>query len=193
REKPANGGCRKGGDTELADSRRSLLDDYEVPSYFSEKRDLFTTLGDQRPNFRWLLIGYKRSGSKWHIDPNQTSAWNAVIRGKKRWILLPPHLPPPGVFPSRDGSEVTQPVSLIEWYLNYYDLLHEPGYPYTEGVAPLEGTVREGEIVFIPQGWWHCVLNEEDDTIAITQNYVSETSLPSVRAFLHYQRQNISG
>ena len=28
-----------------------------------------------------------RPGSTFHIDPNSTSAWNAVIRGAKKWIL----------------------------------------------------------------------------------------------------------
>lgn len=30
---------------------------------------------------RWLLVGNKFSGSKWHVDPNRTHAWNGVIKG----------------------------------------------------------------------------------------------------------------
>ncbi|KEP61331.1 UNVERIFIED_CONTAM: histone lysine demethylase JMJD6b [Hammondia hammondi] len=205
REIGDQGDCRreaKGGQVsaeegllhECGDGVRSLAEDYEVPPYFSDSRDLFACLGKRRPNFRWLLVGNCRSGSKWHVDPNQTSAWNAVIKGTKRWILLPPTVCPPGVFPSHDGGEVTQPISLVEWLMNYYfDALHAPGYPYTGGVAPLEGSVREGELIFVPQGWWHCVLNEEDDTIAVTQNFVSPVILQNVRSFLHYKKDQISG
>jgi hypothetical protein len=73
-----------------------------------------------RPDHRWLIIGPKKSGSVFHKDPNKTSAWNACIRGKKKWILFPPHITPPGVFPSEDGSAVETPVSVMEWFLNFY-------------------------------------------------------------------------
>ena len=41
-------------------------------------------------------MGPSRSGSTFHKDPNSTSAWNAVIRGSKKWIMYPPGITPPG-------------------------------------------------------------------------------------------------
>lgn len=41
-----------------------------TPECFGE--DLFAVLGDQRPDYRWLIIGPKRSGSTFHKDPNGT-------------------------------------------------------------------------------------------------------------------------
>lgn len=66
-------------------------------------------------------MGPEKSGSSFHKDPNSTSAWNAVIRGSKKWILYPPSIIPPGVHQSPDQSEVATPVSLVEWFLNFYE------------------------------------------------------------------------
>jgi hypothetical protein len=70
-------------------------------------------------------MGGPRSGSTWHVDPNATSAWNAVLAGSKKWLLYPPHALPPGVHPSPDGADVAAPVSLMEWFLNFYDATQE--------------------------------------------------------------------
>lgn len=85
--------------------------------------DLFSVLGDeQRPDYRWLIAGPARSGSSFHVDPNCTSAWNATVSGKKKWIMFPPGETPPGVHPSEDGLDLAAPVSLIEWFLNFYEV-----------------------------------------------------------------------
>ena len=44
--------------------------DYCVPECFGQ--DLFASLGANRPDSRWLIIGPERSGSTFHKDPNAT-------------------------------------------------------------------------------------------------------------------------
>ena len=43
---------------------------YWPPECFGE--DLFSVLGKQRPDSRWLIMGPERSGSTFHKDPNAT-------------------------------------------------------------------------------------------------------------------------
>ncbi|KAH9592987.1 Cupin-like domain 8 [Trypanosoma melophagium] len=159
---------------------------YTVPEHFG-RDDYFKVLGKERPKYRWIIAGPKRGGSSFHVDPNYTSAWNANLTGRKRWILFPPGCTPAGVFPSEDMSQVTTPVSLTEWLLNHYDATVEKwrdvGY---------ECICEPGDIMFIPCGWWHFVINLED-SVAITQNYVSECNLPSVMKFISTMKSSISG
>lgn len=56
----------------------------------------------------------------------------------------------------------------------------------------LEGICRAGEIVWVPSGWWHLVLCTED-SVAITQNYASRATLPSVLRFLRDRPYAVSG
>jgi hypothetical protein len=166
--------------------------DYEPLPYFSKDRDLFDLLDGTgyRPDHRWLIVGPERSGSRFHIDPNGTSAWNAVIRGKKKWIMFPPNSIPPGVHLSEDGGDVTSPVSLIEWFRGFYDIAREQ--MFTEKNGMVECVVHEGETVFVPSGWYHLVINL-DFTIAVTQNYVSTSNLETVMQYLSTSPKLISG
>ena len=156
--------------------------------------------GKTRPDYRWLIVGPRGSGSTFHKDPNGTSAWNAVIRGAKKWVMYPPGVVPPGVHPSADGADVAAPSSVLEWFRAFYDPAASTTGP--PAARPVEGIARAGEVVFVPRGWWHCVLNlgevdvgrggvgraagpcsdadPGDETVAITQNFASPAGLAAV-------------
>lgn len=160
--------------------------DYRIPACFGE--DLFSVLNAARPDSRWLIIGPARSGSTFHKDPNATSAWNAVIRGAKYWIMFPAtpgSPPPPGVYVSADQSEVTSPLSIPEWLLGFHaEARRTPGCR--------EGICGAGEVLHVPSGWWHLVVNI-DASIALTQNFVPRAHLPDVLAFLRDKPDQVSG
>ncbi|KAI2707618.1 hypothetical protein CBS147332_6676 [Penicillium roqueforti] len=159
---------------------------YWPPACFAE--DFFSVLGDDRPDHQWLIIGPERSGSKFHKDPNATSAWNAVIRGPKYWIMFPSSTkqpPPPGVFVSDDQSEVTSPLSIAEWLLGFHAEARR-----TQGCV--EGICGAGEILHVPSGWWHLVVNLEP-SIAITQNFVPRGHLGAALDFLSNKPDQVSG
>ncbi|RYO87754.1 hypothetical protein DL764_008829 [Monosporascus ibericus] len=147
--------------------------------------DLFELLGQERPAHRWLIIGPQRSGSTFHKDPNNTSAWNAVIQGSKYWIMFPPKTQVPGVYVSEDFSEVTSPLSIAEWLLEFHAEARKQA-------GCVEGVCREGEILHVPSGWWHLVVNLEDG-IALTQNFVPKSHLADVLTFLRDKPDQITG
>ena len=156
---------------------------YWPPDCFGE--DLFALLGDRRPDSRWLIIGPQRSGSTFHKDPNATSAWNAVIKGSKYWIMFPPSVLPPGVYMSADQSEVTSPLSIAEWLLTFHaEAKQTPGC--------IEGVCHEGEVLHVPSGWWHLVVNLEP-AVAITQNFIPRAHVKSALRFLRDKSDQVSG
>lgn len=93
--------------------------------------------------------------------------------------------PPPGVIVSEDQSEVTSPLSIAEYMLTFHALARE-----TPGCK--EGVCYEGEVLHVPSGWFHLVLNLEE-SLALTQNFVPRRKLPDVLAFLRDQRAEVSG
>ena len=67
--------------------------EYEIPRVFA-RDDFLSVLGEmERPPHKWLLIAPKCSGSPVHVDPMGTSAWNALISGRKRWFIAHPSVP----------------------------------------------------------------------------------------------------
>ncbi|KDD76435.1 hypothetical protein H632_c227p3, partial [Helicosporidium sp. ATCC 50920] len=171
---------------------RALLGDYAVPALFSE--DLFRHVGARRrPPWRWLVLGPERSGTGVHQDPLATSAWNALLRGRKRWALLPPETPrelvrPPGE-PDREACT---------WFRRVWPMLDRMARedeatigldsgrssagrlrPSRAPLTMLNFVQHPGDTVFVPGKWWHAVLNL-DFTVAITHNFASSAGFDEV-------------
>ena len=144
----------------------SLGNGYHMPEIFAQ--DFMKVLGEaNRPDYRWLIMGPARSGSSFHVDPNSNFAWNATIAGRKKWIVYPKHLEPP-----LDADEV----SLIQWFTRHYDDDEYKDQRY-------ECITNPGELIYVPNGCWHCVLNL-DFTVAITHNVVMKHNLLDAIDFL---------
>ena len=156
---------------------KRILSDFTIPKYFTD--DLFKYVGEiRRPPYRWILIGPKRSGSSIHIDPLGTSAWNTLLSGIKRWVMFPPNTPKDIVkgekyMTNDDDNEA------ITYFTRILPRIKQAERERIQQGLPSLG-IREcmqypGETIFVPGGWWHSVLNIQD-SIAITQNFVSKTN-----------------
>lgn len=64
--------------------------------------------------------------------------------------------------------------------INYFvDILPRMRSQYGKDVKIYEFVQEPGETVFVPGGWWHAVINLED-SVAVTQNFVSRMNFPAV-------------
>ena len=72
---------------------KQILSLYRVPPHFAHDLLLASMPEDHIPPYNWLLIGPKRSGTRMHLDPRSTSAWNMSVTGRKRWVLFRPGIP----------------------------------------------------------------------------------------------------
>lgn len=171
-------------DTSFEDDKlgRRILKDYRVPSYFQD--DLFSLVSEnRRPPYRWWLCGPERSGTCVHIDPLATSAWNTLVVGQKRWVVFPPGIAKSivkgkGLVRDDEDDEAIQYFMYILPRIKRKaaSLRHKPEY---KDFCCYEFTQNPGETVFIPNGWWHAVLNLTH-TVAITQNFCSPRNFDAV-------------
>ena len=103
----------------------------------------------------WLLVGAARSGTPIHNHP-YTVAWNALLSGTKLWCCLPPdvdeeflllNLDADGCIPDDEPFDL----SALEWFIKI-----------GQCELPKETQIivqHPGEVVFLPKGWFHVVLN----------------------------------
>ncbi|PFH33283.1 histone lysine demethylase JMJD6a [Besnoitia besnoiti] len=149
-----------------------LLEDWIVPEVFPV--DLHAIVGEEkRPPHRWFCIGPKRSGTTVHVDPLGTAAWNAVTHGYKRWALFPPSVAR-HIVKGKHLLKRGEDDEAIMWFDFILPRIRE-NYP---DVPIYECIQRPGEVIYVPGGWWHAVLNLTD-CVACTQNFVSFSFLPS--------------
>lgn len=174
-------------DASFIENHPDLADDFEVPTVFQD--DLLTYLFPAphlRPDYRWLLLGRRQSGLTCHQDPHYTSAWNALIAGKKRWCLFPPATSSALLLPwmmdcqdSRDGDTAPRDRGQVKQKRNTAKFWFENAYEQCRGLnGMLEFEQVPGQVVVIPSMWWHVAIVLEN-SVAVTQNYLAEAGFPS--------------
>lgn len=147
-----------------------LLSDYSVPSIFAE-RDKFKYLPiDQQPDdMNWFLVGGQGSGSVLHVDPVQSSAWNALVTGLKEWYIFPPIDNNPTTYSSDVSINDHFQIQIPQYLHDQYARDTRSEVKLKEGYFHF--TQKPGEIVYVPCGWRHAVRNLSF-SVAITHNFL---------------------
>ncbi|PIO55920.1 JmjC domain protein, partial [Teladorsagia circumcincta] len=137
----------------------------------------------------WIVIGGARSGTTIHVDPLGTSAWNALIHGHKRWVFIHPDTPKELVHVPKDQCGI-YPKEAVTWFSTVYKRIRQGDWPFDK-YPVYECRQNPGETLFVPCGWWHAVINE-DDTVAITQNFCSPINLYHVYPTIRKERPGLT-
>ena len=106
---------------------------------------------------RFVYVGPRGSATALHADVLFSYSWSVNVVGRKRWRLVP------ASERRRVSDAGTQP--LARWLREVPVAAGAPAVPIVEVVQ------EEGELLFVPSGWYHEVENL-DDCISINHNWL---------------------
>ena len=134
-----------------SEETRMFLFDYSVWNVMKQHDDtpiklssipLFNVSADRMDyNIAFTTIAMNETGAAFH---QHSEGWLFLISGQKRWFLYPPNITPPGGFWPGFSSN--------DWYNTVYPQL-------SDAQKPMECVQTEGQIIYIPEFWWHSELN----------------------------------
>jgi histone arginine demethylase JMJD6 len=157
-----------------------LQHDFDLPAPIE---NIYLKMEDFPPGYgpsRWFTYGSKGSGTRPHLDPIAADAWNYVARGYKWWILFPR-----GEEVNYDNLYCAHDCSTEKWKTDHWfaEVGVNAGFNEYDGTNPYKRPVhvlqKPGEVVYIPNGMVHAVLNL-DHTIAVAAHFASTQNLQEV-------------
>lgn len=147
---------------------------YETPEYFqddwlnawfdSDDDGVRETFGSEfkKSDYRFLYAGPAGSQTQLHTDVLRSHSWSAQLAGTKQWKLLDP------LYSSRveDHNGICSRESLSPNETGVMTVIQYPG-----------------EIIFVPSGWYHEVVNV-DNSLSINHNWIDSSSLEASWRYL---------
>lgn len=126
----------RGGMTESA---LNVSSDYLLPKVFSAEE--WEPYGESG---QYFYLGPARSGT--YIHSHSTAA-NILVFGVKRWFLFPPNC---NWLRDVEGTSHYHEYNMTDWAKNVLPTL---------AIKPLEAIQQSGQMLFVPPGWVHGVVN----------------------------------
>jgi len=151
-----------------------LLDHIRIPRYFAHCR-LQRTRRRHCFDRSWptLFIGSTGTHARLHVDQWHGHFWMCVVSGSKQWTvwhlddahLLSPTIKPGSIHPT------------------FPDLEELQGCNEFTQARRVDFTLHEGEILFVPGGSPHFVVNEKD-SVAFAGNFIDDSNYEAALADL---------
>ena len=131
----------------LRDTAAAVLGDMFQSSKIP-KRKWNATDAPTFEKFRYFFsLGGKGSGVHLH---HHSDGWSYLFEGKKRWFFRPPY---------------TLPSITHMGFIRMRYWLDKGVYPkLNPDEKPLECVQKPGELIYIPESWWHGTINEGEST-----------------------------
>ena len=150
-------------------------DFYQVPDYF--KSDWLNEYWqDKNDDYKFVYLGPQGSWTPFHTDVFGSYSWSANVSGYKKWIFFQPDTQPQNVYdiskviPKSEDSDMKLK---SHGDLEYFEVVQGPG-----------------EVIFVPSGWYHQVLNMTD-TLSINHNWFNATNIQYIWNQLRCELQNV--
>jgi hypothetical protein len=159
-------------DAPLASICPKLLDDVVVPRYFSADimqripSSTHRSWAGYRDYWPSIFIGGEETGSALHADWCNTQAWMGLVAGRKRWRIVHP----------RDRHLLHEDSLRTNVFPTDLFAPGKKNYPTVEFASVYEAILEPGEVIFVPSGAPHQVINI-GQTVAVAMNYVDIAGL----------------
>ena len=146
----------------LSDYCPALLEDVQVPSIAQPNWLLHPMLA---PSLRtewlnWFELFLSPPGMRFphvHVDRDHTHAWLLQVFGRKKVWMWP-----------NEAGRTRKPNDLDVSPSDVLDTFF-PGY------EPTVGVIEPGDLVFIPEGWWHTA-ESQSASITLSGNWVEQSN-----------------
>ncbi|MCL7041082.1 hypothetical protein MKW94_002666 [Papaver nudicaule] len=116
-------------------------------------------------DYRFVYMGSKGTWTPLHADVFRSYSWSANVCGRKKWHLLSP-----------SQSQLVFDRHMKSSVYDIFEDVSETQFPGFKKAIWLECIQEQNEIIFVPSGWYHQVLNMED-TISINHNWFNAHNL----------------
>ncbi|CAJ1936277.1 unnamed protein product [Cylindrotheca closterium] len=165
------------------------VDKIKVPKYFPrnydallwQPKDLGKTAVELE--FQWpsIFISKAGTGSRLHSDSRMTRFYTQVLHGAKLWRVTPPSEywrldpqsnPETTFYPTIFGADIIEP--------------DFEKHEHLDGTLVYETIMKKGDVLFLPHGWPHQVLNVKESVMSAV-NYYDSTVLDVAKQCLEFE------